>query len=47
MKELHPAVKAIIQQGENFLIIKQEFNNTVVWDFPGGKVGLGKTLMTR
>lgn len=38
MKKLHPAVKAIIQQGEKFLVIKQEFSDNVVWDFPCDKV---------
>ncbi len=42
MKKLYPAVKAIIQRNEKFLIIKQEFNNSVVWDFPGGKVDFGE-----
>ena len=42
MKKLHPAVKAIIQRNEKFLVIKQEFNNNIVWDFPGGKVDFGE-----
>ena len=37
-KRLHPAVKAIIQRGEKFLVIKQEFSDKTVWDLPGGKV---------
>ena len=42
MKKLHPAVKAIIQQGKKFLVIKQEFKNNVIWDLPGGKVDFGE-----
>jgi len=42
MKKLHPAVKAIIQKGEKFLVIKQGFSDNVIWDLPGGKVDFGE-----
>lgn len=38
MNRVHAAVKAIIERGNKFLIIKKVFGNDVVWDFPGGKV---------
>ncbi|MFA5925723.1 MAG: NUDIX hydrolase [Parcubacteria group bacterium] len=43
MNRVHPAVKAIIQQGERFLVIKQEFAGRTVWDLPGGKVDFGES----
>lgn len=43
MNRVFPAVKAIIQQGEKFLVIKQEFANKIVWDLPGGKVDFGES----
>ncbi len=43
MHKLHPAVKAIIQRGEKFLVIKQEFLGRTVWDIPGGKVDFGES----
>lgn len=43
MNRVHPAVKAIIQRGEKFLVIKQELPDKVVWDFPGGKVDYGES----
>ena len=44
MKKLFPAVKAIIQQGDKFLVIRQEFNNTHAWDLPGGRVDFGEPV---
>jgi len=41
-KILVPAVKAIIQRGEKFLLIKQELPEKIVWDLPGGKVDYGE-----
>ncbi len=35
---LSPAVKAVIIRDDKFLIIKQEFPDKTVWDFPGGKI---------
>ncbi|MCK4744468.1 NUDIX hydrolase [Candidatus Parcubacteria bacterium] len=43
MHKLHPAIKAIIQQDEKFLVIKQEFFGKTVWDLPGGKVDYGES----
>ncbi len=43
MNQVFPAVKAIIQRGEKFLVIKQEFADKVVWDLPGGKVDFGES----
>ncbi|MBU4216850.1 NUDIX hydrolase [Candidatus Parcubacteria bacterium] len=43
MKQVHPAVKAIIQRGDKFLVIKQEFNDKAVWDLPGGRVEFGES----
>ncbi len=43
MNKVYPAVKAIIQRGEKFLIIKQELLNKIVWDLPGGKVDYGES----
>ncbi len=43
MTRLHPAVKAIIQQNDKFLIIKQKIPNGTVWDLPGGKVNFGES----
>lgn len=43
MNRVHPAVKAIIQRGERFLVIKQEFADNIVWDLPGGKVDFGES----
>ncbi len=41
-KKIRPAVKAVIQQEEMFLVIKQEFSDKVIWDIPGGKVEFGE-----
>ena len=43
MNHIYPAVKAIIQQDEKFLIIKYEFSNKTVWDLPGGKINYGES----
>ena len=43
MNRVYPAVKAIIQRGEKFLVIKQEFADKTVWDLPGGKVDFGES----
>ncbi|MFA6184282.1 MAG: NUDIX hydrolase [Parcubacteria group bacterium] len=43
MNRVYPAVKAIIQRGEKFLVIKQEFADKIVWDLPGGKVDFGES----
>lgn len=43
MKQLHPAVKGIIQRGEKFLVIKQQLPDKTVWDLPGGKVDFGES----
>ena len=42
MKKLYPAVKAIIKQGDKFLVIKQKFNGQSAWDIPGGRVEFGE-----
>ena len=38
MHKLHPAVKAIVQRGKKFLVIKQEISGRTLWSLPGGKV---------
>ena len=43
MNRVHPAVKAIIQRGEKFLVIKQKLPDKIVWDLPGGKVDYGES----
>ena len=43
MKRVHPAVKAIIQRGNEFLVIKQELSDKTVWDLPGGRVDHGES----
>lgn len=43
MNRVIPSIKAIIQQGEKFLVIKQEIANKIVWDLPGGKVDFGES----
>lgn len=41
--KIHPAVKAIIQHGNKFLLIKQALSRKVVWDLPGGKIQYGES----
>ena len=43
MNRVFPAVKAIIQNGEKFLVIKQAFAGKTVWDLPGGRVDYGES----
>lgn len=42
MHTLYPALKAIIQQDDKFLVIQQEYAGVKVWDLPGGKVEYGE-----
>ncbi|MFH1560977.1 MAG: NUDIX hydrolase [Patescibacteria group bacterium] len=41
MKQVFPAVKAVILNKGKFLIIKQNINQS--WDLPGGKIEHGET----
>jgi len=43
MNNIYSAVKAIIQQGEKFLVIKQKINDQTFWDFPGGRIEYGES----
>ena len=43
MNRVYPAVKAVIQRGKKFLIIKQELPGKIVWDLPGGRVDYGES----
>lgn len=43
MNHVFSAVKAIIQKGDKFLVIKQELTHATVWDLPGGKVDFGES----
>ncbi|MFP4514734.1 MAG: NUDIX hydrolase [Parcubacteria group bacterium] len=43
MNRVYPAVKAIIQRGERFLVIKQKISDMDTWDLPGGKVDYGES----
>lgn len=42
-RRVHAAVKAIIQQDNTFLAIKQTFAGNAVWDLPGGRVDHGES----
>lgn len=37
-----PATKALIIDGDQFLIIKQVIDDLVVWDLPGGRIKYGE-----
>ncbi len=43
MNRTFPAVKAIIQNNNKFLVIKQIVGNSIIWDLPGGKVEYGES----
>lgn len=43
MTYVRPAVKAIIQNGDKFLILKQNIKGTILWDLPGGRVDHGES----
>lgn len=43
MNKVFPAVKALIKEGEKFLVIKQIVGDLEVWDLPGGKVHFGES----
>lgn len=43
MNHVYPAVKAIVQRGERFLVIKQKISDMDTWDLPGGKVDYGES----
>lgn len=43
MSKTFPAVKAIILNGDKFLIIKRTVDNQIIWDLPGGGVDYGES----
>ncbi|MFC1617799.1 NUDIX domain-containing protein [Patescibacteria group bacterium] len=43
MQNAIAAVKAVIQNDNKFLTIKQNINGQIFWDLPGGKVDYGET----
>lgn len=43
MNKVLPAVKAIIKNGNKFIVIKQKLPGKTVWDLPGGKVDYGES----
>lgn len=43
MSKTFPAVKAIILDGDKFLVIKQIVGDLTIWDLPGGKVEHGES----
>ena len=43
MSKVLSAVKALIKDGDKFLIIKQIVKGQTFWDFPGGRVEYGES----
>ncbi len=43
MSYVHAAMKALIQDGDKYLVIQQEFNGLKRWDLPGGRVDHGES----
>ena len=44
MSKLYFAAKAIIQNGEKFLILKRTEEENDLWEIPGGRMEYGETL---
>lgn len=45
MSKIYAAVKALIidEATRSFIIVKQQINNKIIWDLPGGRIEYGET----
>ena len=43
MSQVFPAVKAVIQDGDKYLLLKQKVLDKYIYDLPGGKVDFGES----
>ena len=43
MPQVFSAVKAVIKEGDRFLVVKQAVNGQFFWDLPGGRVNFGES----
>ncbi len=43
MPIVHAAVKALVTNGDQFLLLQQEVGDGYCWDLPGGRIQFGET----
>jgi 8-oxo-dGTP diphosphatase len=43
MSTVFAAVKAVVQDGDRFLLLKQDVGGETFWDLPGGRVDFGES----
>lgn len=43
MPSIHVAAKAVIKKNKTILLVKQQLQNSVAWDLPGGKIKFEET----